>query len=632
MVNIKKGTDISGKANVELDNLSGVAINTSLISDTDSTDDLGSSSIHWRDLYIDRILQSTIDHDLIIEHDGQDKDIIFKVNDGGVDTEIMNMDGSSGFIGIGIDTPDVNLHIHKGSAGTVNTAGNVLLTLENSSHAYLQFMTPNDRSSRIYFGDPQNVSVGTIEYTHSNNTMTFTANQSVFAIDSTNALFPISDSSKDLGKSTHFWDETFTDELVLQQGTMGATAADQVRLAGLDLSAGDAGLHIKTENDTEHLFASKVGIGNVSPQELLHVGTGTDASDISATDLLVTRAGPSNLSVRDSTNGVETFLFASSVGGVMGTVTNDPLNIQTNNASAIFIDASQKVGIGTGTPNETLTIEAGVLSIKETTTPTATTDYGKIWTETNNELFFQSGDGLTHLLHGDAFSEIWFHGASTVEVTISTQNVLTKIDSFTVVGNEDDITNVVGSVSTNDLTLSSIAGGGYEISFHSSFTATGGADKEMMICLGITLATPKDITDVTDNLVTPIVITSTAHGLENGDMVEIVGVLGNTAANGSFIVSSKADNTFEIVALDGSTTTGNGDYDAGTPTGDVTIHYPGNMIVHRMVRGADLGAASATGLHILAGSDVIAVYVANLDGTTNLTIAAVSFDAFRIGD
>ena len=258
--------------------------------------------------------------------------------------------------------------------------------------------------------------------------------------------------------------------------------------------------------------------------------------------------------------------------------------------------------------------------------------YGKIWTETNNELFFQSGDGVTHLLHGDAFSEIWFHGISTVEVTISTQNVFTKIDSFTVVGNEDDISNVVGSTSTNDLTLASIAGGEYEISFHTSMTATGGADKEMLLCLGITLATPKDIIDVTDDLVTPIVITSTAHGLENGDMVEIAGVLGNTAANGSFIVDSKAANTFEIVDLSGGATTGNGDFDAGSPTGDITIQYPGNMIVHREVRGATLGAASATGLHILAGSDVLAIYVANLDGTTNLTVAAISFDAFRIGD
>ena len=841
----------------ELDNLASVAINTSLISDTDSTDDLGSSDIAWANLYVDAIIGV------------------------GPQTFVISRNTSDG---------SDNLITAIAGGGTSSSTRGAWITLRGNEFGFgaggrLIFASGNLSESNIHF---------------------FSGNLQRSMIFEDTGLRPNADSQLGLGSSSKFWDQTFTDELVLSNVGAAATAADTVRISALDLSAGDAGLHIKTENDTEHLFASlvgigttspnaeleivgdlrvktihevtgeglvlstnfntesingntvldsstfnnhgtnngathnisggfnsggdytfngssdfinidtvltnslasttkgtwtawvkpvdatpaatetfiafgdvdanefiyitifpsgkfstfarnaagvkfslltdsavfsdntwthvalvqdgvspvlyingvavaqtfitstdktfffsdapnldngrigdinrnndgetlhfngdidevkiynralsadevralyeqraegynsyvsqrdvhidstgNVGIGNAIPQELLHVGAGTDASDITATDLLVTRAGPSNLSVRDSTNGVETFLFASSVGGIMGTVTNDPLNIQTNNASAIFIDASQNVGIGTATPNETLTIEAGVLSTKETTTPTATTNYGKIYTKNNNELFFQDGAGTEHLLHGDAFSEIWFHGASTVEVTISTQNVLTKIDSFTVVGHEDNLLNVVGSISTNDLTLSSIAGGEYEISFHTSMTATGGADKEMIICLGITLATPKDITDVTDDLVTPIVITSTAHGLENGDMVEIAGVLGNTAANGSFRVDNKTANTFEIIDLSAGATTGNGDFDAGSPTGDVTIEYPGNMIVHREVRGATLGAISATGLHILAGSDVLAVYVANLDGTTNLTLAAISFDTFRIGD
>lgn len=42
-------------ASKALDNLASVAINTSLISDTDSTDDLGSSSKYWANAYIDKI-------------------------------------------------------------------------------------------------------------------------------------------------------------------------------------------------------------------------------------------------------------------------------------------------------------------------------------------------------------------------------------------------------------------------------------------------------------------------------------------------------------------------------------------------------------------------------------------------
>ena len=309
--------------------------------------------------------------------------------------------------------------------------------------------------------------------------------------------------------------------------------------------------------------------------------------------------------------------------------------IESNAGTVAFFGAAANINVGIGGVSPTnatlLSIEDGI-TFKESSVPTADATYGKIWTTSVNELFFQSGDGTNHLLHGDAFSNIWFHSTSTVEVTISTQNAMTKIDSFTVVGHEDDLANVVGSSANNNLTLSAIGGGEYEISFHASVTATGGADKEMIVALGITLATAKDITDVTDDTVTPIVITSNAHGLENGDMVEIAGVLGNTAANGSFVVAGKTTNTFVIVKLDGSATTGNGDFDEGSPTGDVTIEYPGNMVIHRTVRGADPGAISATGIHILANSDVLALYVANLDGTTNLTVAAVSFDAFRLGD
>jgi hypothetical protein len=49
--NIFAGGSSGGGANVALDNLSGVSINTSLISDTDATDDLGSVAIAWNNIY-----------------------------------------------------------------------------------------------------------------------------------------------------------------------------------------------------------------------------------------------------------------------------------------------------------------------------------------------------------------------------------------------------------------------------------------------------------------------------------------------------------------------------------------------------------------------------------------------------
>lgn len=48
-------TQLDGKATTALDNLGSVAINTSLISDTDITDDLGSSLIKWNNLFVKTI-------------------------------------------------------------------------------------------------------------------------------------------------------------------------------------------------------------------------------------------------------------------------------------------------------------------------------------------------------------------------------------------------------------------------------------------------------------------------------------------------------------------------------------------------------------------------------------------------
>ena len=56
----------------------------------------------------------------------------------------------------------------------------------------------------------------------------------------------------------------------------------------------------------------------------------------------------------------------------------------------------------------------------------------------------------------------------------------------------------------------------------------------------------------------PIVITSANHKLTNGVRVVVSGVLGNTAANGTFVVANVTSNTFE---LQGSS--GNGTYTSG---------------------------------------------------------------------
>lgn len=65
-----------------------------------------------------------------------------------------------------------------------------------------------------------------------------------------------------------------------------------------------------------------------------------------------------------------------------------------------------------------------------------------------------------------------------------------------------------------------------------------------------TAATAGSISDATNS--GPIVVTSTAHGLANGDRITVYGVAGNTNANGVFNVQNVTANTFELMGSFGS--------------------------------------------------------------------------------
>lgn len=80
--------------------------------------------------------------------------------------------------------------------------------------------------------------------------------------------------------------------------------------------------------------------------------------------------------------------------------------------------------------------------------------------------------------------------------------------------------------------------------------------KIALLDLGTPDAGVKAITGATN--ATPIVVTCTAHGFANGDIVHIQSVGGNTAANNVWVVANQATNTFELTG-----SVGNGTYTSG---------------------------------------------------------------------
>lgn len=62
---------------------------------------------------------------------------------------------------------DCLLHVWSATAGSVSAPTNTVAALENSTAAYLSFLTPNNVAAGIYFGDPNDNDVGRLYYDHS---------------------------------------------------------------------------------------------------------------------------------------------------------------------------------------------------------------------------------------------------------------------------------------------------------------------------------------------------------------------------------------------------------------------------------------------------------------------------------
>jgi hypothetical protein len=134
----------------------------------------------------------------------------------------------------------------------------------------------------------------------------------------------------------------------------------------------DAGGSVGNETLYPHILGSKVGIGTTSPSAKL------DVSGVIKVDTGAFALG--------SVSGVDRLQH-----------TTDAFRFYTSGDEHIMtIQDTGNVGIGTTSPNESLTVEAGKISLKETTTPTATAGYGKIYTKSDNKLYFQDGDGTEH--------------------------------------------------------------------------------------------------------------------------------------------------------------------------------------------------------------------------------------------
>jgi uncharacterized protein YqkB len=177
----------------------------------------------------------------------------------------------------------------------------------------------------------------------------------------------------------------------------------------------DRDFRVESQNKEYMFFVNagtdKVGIGLQGPNGTLHIMTSdaTGTADTNST-LVLEKNDDTILSFLSKNDKDQYINFGdpedNNIGYLRYDHGTDYMAFGVNASESMRIDSSQNVGIGiTPTANMSgLSIEKGVITLKEVPfVPTADTNYGKIYTKSDNKLYFQDGGGSEHELgHADA--------------------------------------------------------------------------------------------------------------------------------------------------------------------------------------------------------------------------------------
>jgi len=96
---------------------------------------------------------------------------------------------STAKIGINTENPDQTLHVHKASAGSVSALSDSVAVLENSTHAYLSILAPNDKETGVIFGDADSNSVAKVLYNHNTDNLSISADDDIVFVNDGDETF-----------------------------------------------------------------------------------------------------------------------------------------------------------------------------------------------------------------------------------------------------------------------------------------------------------------------------------------------------------------------------------------------------------------------------------------------------------
>jgi hypothetical protein len=250
---------------------------------------------------------------------------------------------SAGNVGIGTNNPDSKLHVESSSATganfileTTHSGGIPLLDLKGAHSAQLRYKDELDViQGRIDFGDSGTFNFIDVPNNSSTLYLKTGGNVGIGTISPTTRL-QVKDSV----------DNTYESGFSVVRSADGATTWINLRGGATNFNnrnnAGNAGLKYRWfQNSSEKMTLDtngNLGIGTASPAYELEVST----------------ASNSRITASNTGYSVVNHLQADNTGGWVGTLSNHPLIIKTNNTEKVRVTTAGSVGIGTVSPSDPL--------------------------------------------------------------------------------------------------------------------------------------------------------------------------------------------------------------------------------------------------------------------------------------
>jgi len=308
----------------------------------------------------------------------------FATNSAGVQSVAMTID-SSQRVGIGITSPAAKLHVVTSGAGDIRHADGTRAVSMGSTGtvSYIGCITPG-QDFALYAGNGEKARIDNsgrlLVGTTSGTTQVAAKFQARAGTPAAQGTIMLSRGAANPTNAQAIGEILFTDSNESQGAKISAvpeanwaTNDYPTRLVFSTTADGAASPTERLRIDS----SGRVGVGTTNPGSVLHARLPNTSTATIATFDRSDGAVSSEIHY-DGSDGRITF----------GTTTNHPLSFETNNTRAVTIDTSQRVGIGTSSPSQTLSVVA----------PSNAQAIG-IWNRTSDHTYgaiiFKTSDGAT---------------------------------------------------------------------------------------------------------------------------------------------------------------------------------------------------------------------------------------------